>query len=280
MSQAGATILELLVSLTVVSTVLASAVHSFFDVLHRSFDQETILRTDERARAIRDILANELRLAGTGVPFQQNEFEIGDAGLGDAPLPILLSSDNTHVVFRSNLEGTQTVLSNAYVPTPANRTFLVTVATGLAEGDTIYLSDVTAGGDDGLRGVIEGISGTSITLARGFVVSPGATFPAGSIAERVYTVIFDSPEDWSGVQRDQSGGALRLAPNSTFVVDYLDDTGVSLTIPLTQAMVKDRLTSLQITVTVRSDDKLETGAIYTVTSEATVALRNLIMSRQ
>lgn len=279
-NHAGATILELLVSLTIVSTVLASALHSFFDVLHRSFDQETIQRTDERAQAIRDILANELRLLGTGVPFQQDEFEIGDAGLGDAPLPLLLSSDNTHIVFRSNAQSTQTVLTSSYVPSLVNRTFSVAAVTGLEEGDTIYISNVTVGGKFGLQGVIERISGTSVTIERSFVVSPGATFPSGTILDRVQTVTFDSPEDWSGVWRDQGEGALQLAPHSTFVVDYRDAAGASLTLPLSQTTVRDRLTTLHIIVAVRAEERLETGLVYTATAEAIVALRNMIMSRQ
>lgn len=278
-SERGESLMSFLVGTALVTVIFGAALNAFLDASHSSLDLRVKARAEEQAKTILDLMAYELRMLGSGMPLGQTGFAIGDAALGSAPLPVLLTSSSSRISFRLNETGAETVLVSDFTPGPSARTFSVASAADLDVGDTVYISDHTAGGTNGLSGVVEATSGATVTLANGFVSTSSAMFGAGSLVSRVTNVTFDSPADWSGVTRDPETGAVVLAPNSSFTVEYLDSSGAAIAIPLTSSSVADNLTSIRLTVSVRGDAELRSGGIYTATAVETIALRNLNMNR-
>ncbi len=278
-SMKGLSVIELLVGLTIFGAVSAATVGAFFDVLRRAYDHETIGRTEDQAETIADMIAAEVRLIGAGIPFGQTNFAIGQAGLGTAPLPILLTSTNTSLQLRGNLSGAYSVLAATFTPNALNRTFSVLSSADFKVGDVVYLSNLVAGSAEGLRGVVQSVSGVDITIQAGYVTTAGATFASGSTANLVDEVHFNSPSDWSGVTRDDGSGAVIIAPNSTFVLEYLDENGNSMPLPLTNPRVASNLSAIEVTAFVRASKPLENGSIYSAEATRQIALRNLIVSR-
>ncbi|MCB0320178.1 MAG: hypothetical protein KDD60_04575 [Bdellovibrionales bacterium] len=273
--ETGFTFLEILVSVLLFSMLLASSANMMFQSFESSLDSEVIIQTEERARSALELLVFELRMLGSGVALGQKDFDISDDTLGDAPLPIFIDSSDDYLHFRINETGKDTYIVGDFIPTWSSRTFTVASSEDIFVGDIVYISDRIAGGDDGLRGEVEAISGTNITLSNDFISSPDASFPSGSTVNRVSEVEYSSPANWGGITRDNGLGALTLVPNSQFSVTYLksDDTAISL--PLSESEITEDLTALDIQVQVRSDRRLKDGTYYSATAQTRVTTRTL-----
>lgn len=275
----GSSLVEMLVNCGIVSIVLASVVAMFTSTSRSNFDERLIQKANEEARILLDILAFDIRMAGSGMPMGQALFSPTDAALGTAPLPVLLTSTNSTLRLRLNENGRDTMLTATYTPSAASLSFTVVSAADIGVGDTIYICDFTQGGTSGLRGSVTAINGTTVTIAAGYVASAGASFASGSVVSRVTDVVFDSPVSWSGITRDIGGGPVLLAPNSLVTFTYYDSAGALLTPPLTAAQIKDNLAAIDVVVSVRSGVPLRNGNVYTATSTHRVTLRNLILTR-
>jgi type II secretory pathway pseudopilin PulG len=269
----------LLVSIALMSSLLAAAFSGFSDVSARTFDQEIKSRANQQARALIDLIAFDLRRLGQGMPLGQSGFAMGGAGLGDASLPVLLTSTTTQLSYRLNEKGFYTMLTANYTPSASALTFSVQSLSDIEPGDTIYISDVTQGGTSGLKGVVTSASGTSVTIGANYVASAGAVLKAGSLVERVSTVVLDSPGTSTGITRNAELGALVLAPNSSFTLAYYDSAGAAVSLPLTSSTVANNLSAIRVTVTVNGDKPLRAGGTYSASVTETISLRNLLYTR-
>lgn len=278
-SDTGSSLVELMVGMAMVASISASVIAGFISTSRASHDNRIISRVNEEARTTLDYLTYDLRMIGSGMPLGQSAFAIGGAGLGDAPLPILLDATGTHVRVRINEKGNDMVLSADFTPSAGNTTFSVLTVFDLEAGDTVYFSDHSIGGTGGLKGVVAAINGTNVTLGVGYTATPGLTFKSGTIVSRVTEVIYDSVGVATGIQRNAELGAVTLQPRSTFSLEYLDTAGAVVPLPLTDAAVATNLSRIRVTVTVQSDNQLSTGGTYTATATQTVALRNLLLGR-
>ena len=272
----GFSLFEVLVAIFISAILLGNITATLMQTSSHYHDRSVISKTEERAQMLLDLLAYEIRHLGAGMPLGQSDFDISDATLGDASLPILLNATATYVQIKLDEIQTSSTITASYTPSVVDLDFTVESANGFSVGDTVYLSDMIVGGDDGLEGVITNITGNTITIDSGYTASAAASFNAGSSIHRVSTVTFDSLVD---ITRDNGTGAVTLAPNSSFTLTYLDESGTTLALPLTRAIVDDSLASINIQISLDSDSLLKDGTTYTAVAQQQVHLRNLRLSR-
>ena len=277
--QRGSTVLETLVGMVIFITVSAGIVATFNNTARHAYDETQIGRANEQARLALDLFSYDLRMAGAGMPLGQGGFAPGGAGLGDSPLPVLTTATATFIVFRANTTGRVTVLATAFTPSAVNRTIDVLSASDLDVGNTIYLSNLTAGGTLGLKGVVESKFGNLVTLDSGYLTSAAASFATGSVVHRVTQLSYTSPLDNSGIVRDDEASNITIVPNSSFSLTYYDAAGNELAPPLTEAVIQNELCSIQVDVSVPAANPLRNGETFIATARDRVALRNLILSR-
>lgn len=275
----GETLVGMLVALLLSAVVMAAAVTNFSDAWRRSSDHRMMAQTQSEARTVLDLLAYDFRMIGSGIPLGQAGFQIGDAAIGSAALPILTTSTASSLVARLNETGASTVTTANYTPSVSALTVQILSNPGFASGDTVYLSNMTAGGTGGMMAVISTASNSALSFNSSFTATASTTFNAGSIIERVATITYNSPGVATGITRNTGGGAIVLSPRSTFTLSYLDNTGAALVLPLTETVIKNNLAALQVSVSVSSARKLLNGKNYTATTQQVVALRNLNLSR-
>jgi hypothetical protein len=148
---------------------------------------------------------------------------------------------------------------------------------GVAVDDEIYLTNSVVGGDDGLYATVGALNtgSNTVTINSSFITSPLATFDTGSIFEIVPMVIYDSPNDNSGVTRDSGNGAVLLANNSEMELTYYSFDGTEITPPLTNNDVVTLLRSMKVKITVTTARNLSTGSPYVTSVEQRVGIRNL-----
>lgn len=275
LDSSGFTLLELLVGVSVLSVLLAATAQSMFNTMETSLDTEVVTQTEERAKAALDMMVFDLRMLGSGVTAGQSDFSISDSALGDAPLPVLTDSSESYLHFRMNESGDDAVLTADYTPDDDGLSFSVSSTSDLYVGDEVYISDRVAGGDDGLKGEVSAVTSNTVTISADYVASENADFPAGSTLNRVSTIAYNSPSDWSGITRNGGLGAITIVPNSKFTVQYLDSDGAELTPPLSKADILESLLSIEVTVQVQSDRPLKSGTTYTAEASTKVTARNM-----
>lgn len=279
-SQTGTTLIELLVTLGILGIFSAMMFRGLMTTAYQSYDFEIAAQATEKARTILDYMVYDLRVTGSGVPFMQSGYAIGDAALGTAPLPLLLDASSSHIQVRLNERGINTVTTADFAPATGATTIQVLSSGDYVPGDVLYLSDHTKGGTSGLRGVVASVTSNSITIAAGgMVYTAGKSFTSGTIVHRVSDVTYDSPADGSGIRRTVGGVTEILDSKSSFTLSYLDENGTVLPLPLTAAVVKDSLSSLKLTVTVQGDRQLKSKASYQASATQEISLRNLVLSR-
>lgn len=275
--QAGESIAGFLVSAAIGLTILSLATGSLFTLSKHTTDQESRTQVHTEARAVADLMAYEIRLLGSGVPFTLGNFQMTTAGIGTASFPIMTSSTASSITFRANEKGKYAMLTTQYTPSASSLVIQVNDGTIFNSGDEAYISEISVGGTDGLSGTVLSSTSTTVSIASNYKTVTGAIFSAGSTIEPVKLITFTSPNDQSGITRNDSSSTALLSPRSSFTLTYRNATGATMTLPLTTANIKDSLTSLQLVVSVSRT--LRTGATYTAIADHTIALRNLIASR-
>lgn len=275
--QKGETLIGILASLLILSIALSASVTSLMSFSRKSIDHRTISEANDTARMISDLIGYEIRMIGAGMPLWQGYFQMTDATLGTAPLPVLTSSTSTSIAFRLNEKGRNTVVTAAFNPASSN-SITVMSTTDFQVGDAVYLSDATVTGQYGFYGTVSSLAAGLVTVnASSKVYTTGATFPVGSTADPVRTVTYTSST--SGITRNVGTTTSNLSQNATFSLRYLDNTGTALTLPLTAAVIDSSLYSIELTVSVTNPTKLSSGSAYTSTLTNRYALRNLNIGR-
>jgi len=273
----GFSLIEALVTLLITAVISLMMVVEFLDTGKRGYDHQLGSRVNEQTRTLLDYIAYDVRMLGAGLPLGQTGFDIGDATLGDAPLPVLLTSNATTLIMRANEKGVHSVLTSNFTPSAGSSTFNVFDASDLGIGDTVYISDMPTGGSSGLMGTVRSLSGNAVTLNLAMTYAAGASFKPGASVNRITTITYANTAD--GITRDGLGGLNLLQSNSSFTIEYLDAAGAALALPLTAAAVKDQLTSVRLNVTVTDEKVFSSGQPATATASQVISLRNLILMR-
>lgn len=277
--QSGSILLDALISLLLGAVVIGSAAASFSNVWARSTELRMKAQVHTEARLLLDMLAFDLRMAGTGLPLGQTAFTSTLASLGQQELPIAVGANGSTFTVQLNELGTSTVVASSFAPSASNRIIQTTSTTGFAVGDTIYLSDMPSRGTNGLRGTIEAITPSSIRITSSYASSTTGSFPAGSSVEPVTKVTYANSA--AGITRDQGSGPVLLAPSSSFSITYLDSSGTALTTPLSTQAITDSLGAvrLQVSLQLSSNSSGTSTQTFSATSSQTVALRNVNLNR-
>lgn len=275
----GFSAIELMASLLITSTLFVSVTAMFVSTTRRAHDNQLIMEADERARELLDILAYDIRMAGSGMPMGQASFLPGGTGLGDAPLPILLDATSNSITIRTNETGKNTVLTTNWTPSSTSLSFDVLSTEDIYEGSVIYLSDMIRGGTQGLRAVVDTISGNTITVESGYITSVGASFSAGSLATRITDITYSSTDITGAITRNNGTDVVNLSPKAMFTLNFLDGNGSTIVLPLEDLELADDLASINITVQVAARAPLRSGDAYVASATERVALRNINLNR-
>ncbi|NLF25009.1 MAG: hypothetical protein GX589_05045 [Deltaproteobacteria bacterium] len=287
----GFTVIEMVTVLGVSALIFAGIMIQYSDSVSASYNQKVRMAANLQAQAILQNIVLELRVLGNGVPFDQTNFQIDeqDGVLTDPKKawPIDIDTATAHrISFRLNETGTTHLLYDNFNPS-ASLQIRLTDTEGLDVNDPIYITNSVVAGDDGFYGVLTAVNHSSktVTVGSDYVVSRtlnpdtetwvDAVFPEGSLLEEVPMVTFDSPADNSGITRDSGYGAVMLGAGSTMTLEYLDQNGATIGLPLTLQKLAGQLRLIRVTVTMPSSKKFSDGSIYTATASQTVGLRNL-----
>ena len=278
-NQFGFSLVELLVGLLVSSVLLLSASTQFVTTSRIESDQVIKMQTEEDIRVLVDALAFDLRMIGAGMPLLQQDFAIGDPTLGDKPLPVLLTSNANWIQYRANDRGITSVLTQDFTPSWANRTFSVVDASEFQLGRTIYISNHTVGGEKALSATIANVAGNDITINADYLPTFAMTMESGSVVNMISDSVFLTNSFSKEIYKGEALGYSRLASGATLTLSYLDENGAALALPLTEQIVKNNLTAIEVTVSLESNSPLRGGSKYVATANQKIALRNLILSR-
>ena len=278
-NERGITLAELLLSMVMFSALLAAASSQFLDSTRHAYDNELINRAEEQARIVLDLMAYDLRLAGAGMPLGQDNFEAGGIGLGDSPLPLLTSATSSFVEIRVSEQGRQALLLIDYTPDPSNLTISVSSTDDFVRGDIIYLSDMVAGGTNGMRAEIVSVGSNSITIDANYFAPAGVTFESGTTVTRVTTVSFSSDSTKSSIIRDDGDLTQELALNASFTLEFLDGAGTAIALPMSDLDITSDLAGVNITIMVDSERALKNGSTYVAEAKQSIAFRNINMNR-
>jgi len=273
-AQRGVTFVELLASLVLMGIVFAGVGTFFLDNVKQAYNQSIITGAEEEAKTVLDLMVYELRMMGNGMPMDQDNFLPGGAGLGDSPLALLTTSNQTSVTFRLSERGKSVPLVADYLPDPSNLTFQVFDAQDFSVGEEVYLSNMSRGGSEGLHGQVTSVAGGQIAIHASYITTVGASFETGSIASQVSTITYDSAGAGSGIDRTLGASTVTISPSASFSVDYLDENGIPVPLPLTESVIRDDITSIELTVIVEGTNQLKDGSVYSVQAQQRVALRN------
>lgn len=279
-NEKGVTLVEALVGMLMGSVVLFGAMQQYINSLHYSRDNQIRISAMLQAQAVVQNIGFELRTLGNGVPFDQENFQIGQITLSDPTVtePIdVASSTADSITFRVNETGDVFLLTQAFYPEIDTTAYLTDVSS-LAVGDPIYISNSVVAGEDGLYGVIEAVDtgDNSIEIAAGFVSSPGSSYDAGSILEEVPEVTYRHDTVANQITRNSGAADVVIANNASIEFEYLDSAGAAITLPLDNVKVVDELRAIRVSVTVTSSQQLSsTGEAHTAEASLVFGLRNL-----
>ena len=275
-NDSGFTIVELMVAVVMGGLILGGVLTTVVQSTHKHHDYKVHLRTEEKARILLDAIVYDIRMIGSGLPVGAANFEMDDVTLGTAPLPLLTTSSDTQINLRVSEKGLNTVTTANYTPSSTDLDITVMDPAEFIVGDTIYISDMPKGGDSGMQATVQSISGSILTIDSSYVATAGAIFNLGSYVFNVSDISYDSPADWSGITRNNGTGVQVLLPNTKFTLEYRDESGTVLSLPLTATQIANNLASIRVTVQVRSSAELHEGVgTYTAVAIQSVMLRNL-----
>lgn len=275
--EAGSSLISLMVSVGLLSLVLAGATKFIFNSSRDSYDLENRISNVDNIRRAFKLISKELRVAGSSLPLGQANFSATDVALGDSALAVLTTSNASQIVFRINENGITRFLTSSYTPSGASLVITLNDASNIFAQEDIYISNMSIGGNDGLRGTFTGVSVNTVTISSLYSSSAGATFGVGSILTPSVEVTYGNLN--GEVTRSDSYGTVVLAPRALISFTYLDASGTALALPLTNASIANSLSAVRVNITSTAKNVQKNGATHVLTQSQVIGLRNLIISR-
>jgi len=213
--QKGFTLIEILISISI-TLVIGVAVFQIFHQNERVFyDQNLVTEMQQAARAAIFQTADEIRMAGQGVPMYAETY--ADASSEDT-VAILSGSNATRINFRAGLAPAETSLTG-----PGPITFSVGNPMAVTVNDAVGLYNAVGGGPTGRFVYFSGASDASGWLwvrasidsitpsIRSVGVTPAATGPVGNAGPTVQFQAHPtvSLEEVIAIYQDSSSGSMR-----------------------------------------------------------------------
>ena len=165
MTRKGFSLIELLLALTV-ALVLAAMMFQLFHQNERVIrDQTVIMEMQQTARIVASQIADEVRMAGQGVPLYATSF---DTAPSEAVAVILDSSTASRIDFRAGLSNLETSTSGSGpidFSLGASRSVSVATTAGFSVGKFVYISALSTNPTWAwLRGELTSVGSTTLTV--------------------------------------------------------------------------------------------------------------------
>jgi prepilin-type N-terminal cleavage/methylation domain-containing protein len=282
----GFTLIEMLISAMISSIVVVGASTIYFIGVTNYHDRRIKAETDETAQMLLDIIANDIKLAGNGLPQTAN----WNGPTNSLAIPFIADhTDNATITMRSSKTGKVTMTTAAV--TPGLFAFTINVEDRIFNtGDRIFLNSMAVGLEHSMMGYVEKANNKVLTIsgAEDESTAPsypsGVVFPVGSMVYNIPYIAYISTDDWSGIKvweggiLDESfGGAVLMAPNTTFELEFLNaNLG---TVAINNANIMNSLALIKVTVTARGTSPLTDGSTYETWAQKTVAPRFLTVNK-
>lgn len=174
-AERGFSLTELLIALLIVLATGMMTFQLFYQNERVIRDQNLIMEMQQTARVVMSQIADELRMAGQGVPIYASTF---DSSASESTAAFLGSSTASRIDFRAGLSNVETVITT---PAPlditmnTSQTLGVGDSTGLAAGKFIYIWGPGTNGWTWVRAQLTGVSSSNITCI------PQQTGAAGTV---------------------------------------------------------------------------------------------------
>ncbi len=303
------TVTEFLVSSTIAIIVLGFFVQQITFASKVHIDNNLMQSTHNEAQAIINLIGIDLRMIGNGLPFEVDNFNIGDSLLDennassvpDITYPIFTASDDQTIQYRLNETGTVYMTTATFSIGASN--FYVTLhdVDGLFPGDPIYITNKSLAKQEGFWGEIkDDNTGVDVANKRVLIdvvnngywlseVSGFAGFGIGSILEPVSDITLTNTVS-GGVntitRQINDSTPLELARNASFTARYYSYTQVGNAITLVEIptitdddLLDQSLNFIEITVNVTSEKNLaalgNVGTPYIASITQLFAIKNL-----
>src|SRR5262245_20380109 len=161
--QTGFSLIEVLVALSIV-LCLSTMMFQLFQQNERVIrDQTLIMEMQQTARIVASQIADEIRMAGQGIPIYSSTF---DAVPSEAVAVILDSSNASRIDFRAGLSNIETSTEGALdFNLGMPQSIPVQSTSGLSAGKFVYVSGTATGSAwSWMRAELTAVSSTTLTL--------------------------------------------------------------------------------------------------------------------
>jgi prepilin-type N-terminal cleavage/methylation domain-containing protein len=247
----GFSLLELLIVL-MISLALSMTMFQLFHQNERVIrDQTLVMEMQQTARAVGSQIADEVRMAGQGVPVYAAAF---DSIPSEGSATILATSTAHRIDFRAGLSTVETSITG---PVPveftlgAPRTVSIIDAAGFLTGKFVYVFTDTMW----LRAAVASVGSTTLTIVPRDAGTPGATYftsrPAVSLDEAVSIYLSGgsvrraTADDMSNPERPGWSAANEIGENiKVLTFTYYDSNGE----PIPPTSLKNRLSVARVDI--------------------------------
>jgi prepilin-type N-terminal cleavage/methylation domain-containing protein len=283
--KSGFSLVELMIALLIVLAIGSMTFQLFRQNERVIRDQTLIMEMQQTARVVLAQIADEIRMAGQGVPVYASTY---DPAPSEASAAFLSTSTSNRIDFRAGLSNVET-----WITTPApidltlgtSRTMGITDATGLSAGKFVYIWGPAMNGWTWVRAQLTSVTSTTITCTPSQTGTQGTlvqfTMPptvyleeavsiylnAGSV-RRATAASFSNPASpaWSA-SNDIGNNVTSLA------FTYYDATGAVIT-PTTLAN-RSSIARVDIHLTVQASGPLSNGILPTYSLALRTIPRNV-----
>jgi type II secretory pathway pseudopilin PulG len=259
--QKGISLVQLLVTITLASTVITAATTEWVSSQYRALklQNKTIIR--DEAWHILEIILKDIRYCGVQLPANLSTLE-------PDIFPILPTSDNNTLILRKKLTDNYSMLTTEF---DTSTRVLQILNTPLFENSR-YLSGYsgTVGADGGFFGEIEAVSGNNITLKSSFKHSGIPEFPIGTSVQPITEIIYSYNQNKKSLTRTQDGIEAELFAPARIFFRYLSMNNSEIVLPLNVAKIKTEVATVEVQVT------LEKKYIEDQSAIGSVSVRSLL----
>jgi Tfp pilus assembly protein PilW len=160
----GFSLAELLIALGIVLCVGMMTFQLFYQNQRVIRDQNLIMEMQQTARVVMSQIADEVRMAGQGIPIYASTF---DTSASEATAPFLGTSTSSRIDFRAGLSNVESVITT---PAPidltigASQTLGIADSTGLSAGKFIYVWGPATNGWAWVRAQLTWVTSTNISF--------------------------------------------------------------------------------------------------------------------
>src|SRR5215510_2955452 len=162
--QTGFSLIEVLVALSIVLCLSAMMFQLFHQNERVIRDQTLIMEMQQTARIVASQIADEIRMAGQGVPIYSSTF---DTVPSESVAVILDSSNSSRIDFRAGLSNVETTAEGGAMDFNMGvlQNFPVRSTSGLSAGKFVYVSGTATGSAwCWMRAEVTAVSATTLTL--------------------------------------------------------------------------------------------------------------------